>query len=146
MFALESGETPARETAAVVTSHSSPAAGAPTLWIHSVESGVAGRLVHTQSSRKGLSSVSRLLRRLERRHILTLVCMECSSSDSPQNLNGRRSWNYFIAEANVAVRGRRKWDRSLSPACQQFIKALIESAVPLLHSWLNQQHQCLCTI
>lgn len=56
------------------------------------------------------------------------------SPGAPQSLNGGGRWNYFIAEANVAVRGRRKWDCSLFPACQLFIKAFIESAVLLLHS------------
>lgn len=63
---------PARGTGAGVTSHSSPAAVALTLWIRSVELGVVGSLVHTEPSRKGLSSESRLLRWLVWCHILIL--------------------------------------------------------------------------
>lgn len=81
-----------RETGAGVNSHSSPAAGALTQWIHSVELGVAGSLVHTELSRKGLSSVSQLLRRLERRHIFTLACIESRSSDSPQSSSHFKWW------------------------------------------------------
>lgn len=75
---------PAREAGSGVTRHSSHAAGAMTIWIHSVELGVARRLLHTELSTKALSSVSRLLRQLEPCRLLTLACIMCWSGKSPQ--------------------------------------------------------------
>lgn len=127
---------PARGAGVGVTSHSSPAAGALTLWIHSVELGVAGRLVHTETSRKGLSSVSWLLRWLVWCHILILGCIECRFAIRPwvsRSLHGRRSRNYFIAAL-------------FPPACQLFIKTFTGFTDLLLHCWLNQQHQWLCAV
>lgn len=107
-----------------VTSHSSPAAGGPDTV--NTQRGIGGRWEagsYRVEQKGSIPSVKAVRTTGAVSHIDSMVCTEWRYSDSPLSLNGGGSWDYLIAEGNVVVRGRKKWDCSLSPASQQFMKA-----------------------